>query len=477
VTSLDELSPACFQGVIPASIATSSADGTPNVTFLSQVFRVDARHVALSCQFFNKTKQNVLENPYATVELYEPMSFEAYRLELRYDHAETSGPLFDAMALRIQAVASHTGMKGVFRLLSADVYEVIACERREGFLEPPADDEADEPSDPAAARSEIKCLQLVSQRTARAPTLDALFTALLEALDESMGFRHSMVLLPDETGSRLFTVASRGYGEDGVGAEISVGDGLIGTVARERRPLRLSNVESELRYGRAVRASVQAASGRRELGPEIPLPGLPDAQSQLALPLLACDRLMGVLAVESRQALDFDEWDEAFLDIVGNQLAASIESAILRERSEEALPQARHEPLAAPHAARPGSLAVATNADETRERAPLRRFRFFASDDCVFVGDEYLIRNLPGRILWKLLRAHVEQSRTEFTNRELRLDTSLGLPGLRDNLESRLVLLRRRLEQKCPELRLVSTGRGHFRLEIACRIELEQVVS
>jgi hypothetical protein len=469
VTSLEALSPACFQGVIPASIATVSADGTPNVTFLSQVFRVDATHVALSCQFFNKTKQNVLENPYAAVELYDPVNFTAYRLELRFDHAETSGPLFEAMALRIQAIASHTGMKGVFRLLSADVYTVLACEERSGFLAPPPEVALEEAPEPAGPRTEIKCLQLVSQRTARAPTLDALFSELLAALEESLGFRHSMVLLPDETGARLFAVASRGYGDDGVGAELSVGDGLIGTVARERRPLRLSNMESELRYGRAVRASVQATGARRELGPEIPLPGLPDAQSQLAIPLLACDRFMGVLAVESRQALDFDDWDEAFLDIVGNQLATAIENAILRERGDEA-------PVAAAPAAPPAAPATAPAPEASAQRgAPLRRFRFFPSDDCVFAGDEYLIRNVPGRILWKLLRAYVDAGRSEFTNRELRLDASLGLPGLRDNLESRLVLLRRRLEQKCPELKLVSTGRGHFRLDVSCKLELEQV--
>jgi adenylate cyclase len=467
MTLFESLPAACFQGVVPAQVATCSADGIPNVTMLSQVFRVDARHVALSCQFFNKTKENVAANPYAVIELYDPVTFDAYRLEIRYDRAETSGPLFDAMALRIEAIASHTGMKGVFRLRSADVYEVIACERRDGFLVPPPDDELEEPPDPTQPRSEIKCLQLVSQRTARAPTLDALFTALLEALDESLGFRHSMVLLPDETGGRLFAVASRGYGDAGVGAEISVGDGLIGTVARERRSLRLSNMDSELRYGRTVRASVQAAGGRRELSAEIPLPGLADAQSQLAIPLLACDRLMGVLAVESQKSLGFDDWDEAFLDIVGNQLAASIESAILRERSDEAtLTQG-----AATAVAAPAAVALGVSPDS----GPTRRFRFFPSDDCIFVGDDYLIRNLPGRILWKLLKAHVETGRTEFTNRELRLDASLGLPGLRDNLESRLVLLRRRLEQKCSDLKLVSTGRGQFRLEVGCRIELEQI--
>ncbi len=445
----------CFQGVIPSIIATSDAHGNPNVTYASQVHLIDDEHVALSRQFFNKTSRNLDENPLACAEVHDPVTFQSYRLHLKFLRSEKSGPLFDVMAVRIQAIASLTGMSGVFRLIGADVFEVLRVEKVEGFLttapvEPPAAEDAR--MSMTGARSEIRGLQFISEQINRAGDLDSLLDIVLEALGSYFGFEHSMVLLADECTGRLVAMASRGYGTSGVGAEVEPGQGLIGTAASELRVIRLTGIEANLRYGRAVRRESGSAT------PEIPLPGLPDAQSALVIPLKLCDRLIGVLAVEDRDATRFGEWHEAYLEIIGNQIALGVDRMAIDRMADDGeetapprLPIAKPEPP-----------------DEGRRRT----LTYYVNDDCVFIDGEYLIRNVPGRILWKLMREHQRDGRREFTNRELRLDPGLGLPPIKDNLESRLILLRRRLSEKCPDVRIVPVSRGRFALEIDGAVEM-----
>jgi adenylate cyclase len=453
---LEELLP-CFQGVIPPFLATCGRDGGPNVTYVSQLFFVDSQHLALSCQFFNKTRRNLAENPHVVVIVTDPRNFDTYRFHLRYLRSETSGPLFDTMAARIQVIASHTGMAGIFRLISADVCEVVAVERIEHLLVPAdAPALADVPEGLAPGPlTELRGLQCVSERIARACTLERLLADALTALDELFGFSHSMLFVPDGTDARLVALANHGYGGAGIGGEVALGEGLVGTVAERRRMVRLAGVAGELAYGRAIRGQVVASAGSSRLRPEIPLPGLADAQAMLGLPLLVAGELVGVLAVESRDPLAFDEWDEAFLQIVGNQIAMGIER--MQDEDDDATPI---DERAAREAAAAG--------------VPKRRFVFYRNDDCIFVDGDYLIRNVPAKILWKLLLQHRATGQREFCNRELRLDPSLGLPGYKDNLESRLILLRRRLEAKCPDVRLVPVRRGRFALELAAEPVLEE---
>jgi len=448
----------CFQGVIPTLLATADQEGTPNVTYLSQVFYVDERHVALSRQFFNKTRRNLDVNPLACCELYEPISMQAWRLRLRFLRSETDGPVFDRLSARIDAIAAHTGMSDIFKLVAADICEVLSVEKVEGYLVDGDQSDESEGVSTAGFRTELRGLQLISEQVNRATDLEALFEGVLETLDEYFSFRHTMILIHDESVGRLVTLASRGFGESGVGAEVTVGQGVIGKAAEARGLFRLSGIDAELRYGRAVRREVIDESGEERVRPEVPLPGLPDAQSMLVLPLYAGNRLVGALSAESRIPVLFDEWDEAYLEIVGNQIALAIDRMLDgAEHPEDGVVSAPPaESDAAPAQRRTVSLV------------------YYANDDCVFADGNYLIRNIPGRILWTLLRSWKNEGRSEFTNRELRLDESLGLPEYRDNLESRLILLRKRLDENDAGVRIERTGRGRFRLVVNAEIAMTE---
>jgi pyridoxamine 5'-phosphate oxidase-like protein len=179
---LSDLS-SCFQGVTPSLIATVDGRGVPNITYVSQVYYLDERHVALSCQFFNKTRRNLDENPRACVEMLDPLTLQAYRIRLKFLRSENQGPLFDTMSARIEAIASATGMKGIFRLIAADVFEVQSLERVEGFLVAGRPEVASEAPSLAGHRSEVRGLQWVSERINRARDLETLLHAALEALE------------------------------------------------------------------------------------------------------------------------------------------------------------------------------------------------------------------------------------------------------------------------------------------------------
>jgi Pyridoxamine 5'-phosphate oxidase len=114
---------------VPALMATCAADGTPNATIISTVYYVDETHVALSFQFFNKTIRNVRENPRAWAGLTDVLGYADWTLDLEFERSETEGPIFDAMDMQIEAIASATGMSGIFKLRAADIYRVVSVEK------------------------------------------------------------------------------------------------------------------------------------------------------------------------------------------------------------------------------------------------------------------------------------------------------------------------------------------------------------
>jgi hypothetical protein len=441
----------CFQGLLPAQLFTCSRDGVPNAAYLSHVDYVDSAHVALSFQFFNKSRRNVAENPNALIIVIDPDTGQGWQLRLRYVRSETEGPLFDRMALRIEAIASYCGLKGIFKLRAADVYEVRAIEPAPETMGGPSENSVDRDIR-AAAQTPVftmKALQDLAQRIQRADCLEKLVDSILEGLDEIFGFKHSMILVPGEEPGALVTIATHGYPE-GAGAEVRFGEGIAGMVAEARKPIRISGLLRGILYAYAMHHPVP----QRDRG-RIPMPGLPNPESQLGVPLMVRGELVGVLCLESEIRYRFHEEDKASIELLGNYLAIAMQNMQLQSAAE---PQVEAAAPAQPIAVPP--------------RDCRHDVVYYESEEVVMVDGEYLIRSLPAKILWRLLSIRDASGRDEFTNRELRLDKSLNLPEWKDNLESRLILLRKRLEQKCPHIRIVPSGRGRFRLNVDCALSL-----
>jgi len=426
--------PSCFEGVIPSAIATVAADGTPNVTYLSVVQRVDETHVALSRQFFKKTEENTAANPYAQVQLVETSTGLPYLLDLRYERSETAGPLFEQMRTKLDAVAAYEGMTNVFHLRGVDICEVLDVQAL-----------GDAPGAGPGHPVDLAKIEAMTNAVRDAEDLDEVLQVTLAACQDLLGFQHAFVMLLDESGERLYTVASAGYTTPGTGSETVLGEGVIGLAADRRQSIRLTQLARDVAYQHAVRTGGEAddAGG----GKAIPLPGLPLLRSQLVCPMLAHRSLIGVIALQSEQPGAFQAADECVVGILANQVAMAI--AGLATAEPEPVPATGNAALAQPV-----------------------QVKYYRDDESVFLDNEYLIKGLAGGILWRLLSAYEQEHRSEFSNRELRLDPTLALPDIKDNLEARLILLRKRLEERCDYLRIERTARGRFRLVVTRPLQL-----
>ena len=102
------------------------------------------------------------------------------------------------------------------------------------------------------------------------------------------------------------------------------------------------------------------------------------------------------------------------------------------------------------------------------------RVRYFKETHSVFFDEVYIIKGVAGAILWRMLREYRTSGRTAFSNRELRLDPEIHLPDIVANLEARLILLRKRLEEQNMGVILAKSGRGRLVLAVDKQLQLEE---
>ena len=150
--------------------------------------------------------------------------------------------------------------------------------------------------------------------------MDTLLNKTVDIICEAYGFYYAGVFLLDESGE--WANLSAGYGEAGArmladGHRLAVGGAsMVGTSLAERK-------------GRII-LDVGAESVRFDN------PYLPETHSEMALPLLAGEKAIGALTVQSQESAAFTEEDITSLQAMADQLAVAITNARLLSDLEEA---------------------------------------------------------------------------------------------------------------------------------------------
>lgn len=158
--------------------------------------------------------------------------------------------------------------------------------------------------------SQHRLLHHITTTAASGTTLEEALESAVNGLQVTLGGDRVAILLADRDKKMLEVKASIGYAEELHSVQVEVGKGITGWVASHRRPLRIRDVSEDPRY-------IQVSTNTR---------------SELAVPLVYRNELLGVLNVESEQTDAYTENDEEMLGTLGGSLAAVIANARLLEQ-------------------------------------------------------------------------------------------------------------------------------------------------
>jgi len=158
--------------------------------------------------------------------------------------------------------------------------------------------------------SQHRLLHHITTTAASGTTLEEALEGAVNGLQVTLGGDRVMIFLIDREKKLLEIKASMGYSETVSSETVPIGSGITGWVAAHRRPLRVKDVREDPRY-------IQMSSNTR---------------SELAIPLIYRNELLGVLNVESEVPDAYTENDEEMLGTLGGSLAAIIANARLLEQ-------------------------------------------------------------------------------------------------------------------------------------------------
>ncbi|HEY3388260.1 MAG TPA: GAF domain-containing protein [Prolixibacteraceae bacterium] len=175
-------------------------------------------------------------------------------------------------------------------------------------------------SDAQERLSQHRLLHHVTTAAASSTTIQEALNSAVQGLQVTLGGDQISIMMADKEQKNLEVRASIGYpNEESARLKIPFGVGVTGWVAAHRRSLRISDTSKDSRY-----LSIN-----------------PKVRSELAIPLVYRNEVLGVLNLESARLNAYSENDEEMLGTLAGSLAAIIAHSQLLEQYRQQVERER----------------------------------------------------------------------------------------------------------------------------------------
>lgn len=171
--------------------------------------------------------------------------------------------------------------------------------------------------------SQFRAASYIARQTAEIQDIDKILSSVVNLVTDQFGFYHTGIFLMNEAGDEVILVAASSEGGKQMlakGHSLRVGSqGIVGYVAAQKKPRIALDVGADAVFFNN--------------------PDLPMTRSEVALPLLVRNKVVGVLDIQSDQPQAFNAEEIDVLQTLADQVAVAIENARLLEESQTALSQ------------------------------------------------------------------------------------------------------------------------------------------
>lgn len=151
----------------------------------------------------------------------------------------------------------------------------------------------------------IACLYDASQAIMSTFELDTVLAQILDIMRDYFQLENAAISLVDPARAELYVRAQ--FGRPEARARLRFGEGIIGNAARLKRPLYVPDVTRDPRY----------------------VMGISRTRSELAIPLMVRDEVVGVLDMQSEEPNPFDKETIDLLTLFSTQASIALENARL----------------------------------------------------------------------------------------------------------------------------------------------------